>query len=97
MIKETATDTEVLATFPVMSQLRLHIEEEEYLEVVRCLQRSGYRLAFADEEGEVRCVAGFRITEFLAYGKFLYVDDFVTAEDARWRATVNGCSTGSLG
>ena len=83
MIKEATTDAEVLATFPVMSQLRLHLEEEEYLEVVRRLQRSGYRLAFADEEGEVRCVAGFRVTEFLAYGKFLYVDDLVTAEDAR--------------
>jgi GNAT superfamily N-acetyltransferase len=31
----------------------------------------------------VRCVAGFRVPEFLAYGKFLYVDDLVTAEDAR--------------
>ncbi len=28
-------------------------------------------------------MTGFRIVEFLAYGKFLYVDDLVTAEDAR--------------
>lgn len=83
MIKEATTDTEVLATFPVMSQLRLHLKEEEYLEVMRRLQRSGYRVAFADEEGEVRCVAGFRVTEFLAYGRFLYVDDLVTVEDVR--------------
>jgi GNAT superfamily N-acetyltransferase len=26
---------------------------------------------------------GFRIVESLAYGRFLYVDDLVTAEDAR--------------
>jgi hypothetical protein len=49
VIKEATTDAEVLATFPVMSQLRLHLEEEEYLELLRRLQRSGYRLAFADE------------------------------------------------
>ncbi len=83
MIQEAATDAEISETFPVMRQLRPHLEEAEYLEVVRRLQRSGYRLAFAAEDGVVQCVAGFRIVEFLAYGKFLYVDDLVTAEDAR--------------
>ncbi len=83
MIQEAATDAEISETFPVMHQLRPHLEEEQYLEFVRSLQRSGYRLAFAAEDGEVRCVAGFRIVEFLAYGKFLYVDDLVTAENAR--------------
>ena len=83
MIKEAATDAEISATFPVVRQLRLHLREEEYLDVVNRLRRSGYRLAFAAEDGETRCVAGFRIVEFLAYGKFLYVDDLVTAEDAR--------------
>ncbi|CAA9438992.1 MAG: Histone acetyltransferase HPA2 and related acetyltransferases [uncultured Rubrobacteraceae bacterium] len=28
-------------------------------------------------------MTGFRIVEFLAYGRFLYVDDLVTAKDAR--------------
>jgi GNAT superfamily N-acetyltransferase len=83
MIKEAQTDTEVSETFPVMLQLRPHLDEDEYLRTVRRMQRSGYRLAAATESGEVRCVTGYRIVEFLAYGKFLYVDDFVTAEDAR--------------
>jgi GNAT superfamily N-acetyltransferase len=82
VIQEAATDAEISATFPVMRQLRPHLKEAEYLEVVHRLQRSGYRLAFLAEGGEVRCVTGFRIVEFLAYGKFLYVDDLVTAEDA---------------
>jgi GNAT superfamily N-acetyltransferase len=106
VIREAATDAEVSATFPIMQQLRPHLEEEEYLELVNRLRRSGYRLAFAAEDEKVRCVAGFRIVEFLAYGKFLYVDDLVTAEDARseghgkrmlaWLAGVargEGCST----
>jgi GNAT superfamily N-acetyltransferase len=83
VIKEATTEAEVSATFPVMQQLRLHLKEEEYLEVVQRLQHSGYRLAFVAEGSKVRCVAGFRVIEFLAYGKFLYVDDLVTAEDAR--------------
>ena len=83
MIKEVATDAEIPATFPVIRQLRLHLREKEYLEVVHRLRRSGYRLAFAAEEGEAQCGVGFRIVEFLAYGKFLNVDDLVTTEDAR--------------
>jgi GNAT superfamily N-acetyltransferase len=83
VIKEALTDTEISATFPVMRQLRPHLVEDEYLRMIRRMQRVGYRLANTTENGEVRCVAGYRIVEFLAYGKFLYVDDLVTAEDAR--------------
>jgi GNAT superfamily N-acetyltransferase len=83
VIKEALTDAEISATFPVMRQLRSHLAEDEYLRMIRRMQRLGYRLAAATESGEVRCVAGYRIVEFLAYGKFLYVDDLVTAEDAR--------------
>ncbi len=83
MIQEATTEAEISATFPVMHQLRPHLSEDEYLGLVNCMQRSGYRLATATENGEVRCAAGFRIVEFLAWGRFLYVDDFVTTEDAR--------------
>ena len=71
MIKEAATDAEISTTFPVMQQLRSHLKESEYLETVHRLRRSGYRLAFAAGDREVWCVAGFRIIEFLAYGKLL--------------------------
>ena len=77
------SDEEITSTFPVIRQLRTHLDENEYLEKIKRMQRLGYRLAAATEGGEVRCVAGFRIVEFLAHGKFLYVDDLVTAEDAR--------------
>jgi GNAT superfamily N-acetyltransferase len=83
MIKEVLTDAEVSATFPVMRQLRSHLAEDEYLETIRDMRRSGYQLAAAAEDGKVRCVAGYRIVEFLAYGKFLYVDDLVSADDTR--------------
>jgi len=83
VIKEVTTDAEILATFPVMRQLRPHLAEDEYLKTIRRMQCSGYRLAAATGGEKVRCVAGFRLVEFLAYGKFLYVDDLVTAEDTR--------------
>jgi len=83
MIKEAVTDAEISATFPVIRQLRPHLVEDEYLETVKGMQRSGYRLAAVVDGERVLCVAGFRIVEFLAWGRFLYVDDLVTDEDAR--------------
>jgi GNAT superfamily N-acetyltransferase len=77
------SDEEIVSTFPVMRQLRTHLDENEYLKKIKRMQRLGYRLAAAIEGREVRCVAGFRIVDFLAYGRFLYVDDLMTAEDAR--------------
>lgn len=42
---------------------------------------AGYRLAgaFAGGEEDAAAVAGFRVNEFLAWGRHLYVDDLVTA------------------
>jgi GNAT superfamily N-acetyltransferase len=44
---------------------------------------SGYRLAYVEDASRVAAVAGFRILECLAWGKFLYVDDLVTDERLR--------------
>jgi GNAT superfamily N-acetyltransferase len=48
---------------------------------------TGYRLVGSFEEGdrEAAAVAGFRINEFLAWGRHLYVDDLVTAAAHRGR------------
>jgi GNAT superfamily N-acetyltransferase len=48
---------------------------------------AGYRLAgaFEDGEEEAAAVAGFRVNEFLAWGRHLYVDDLVTAAAHRGR------------
>ena len=77
------TDSEVASTFGVVSQLRLHLVEEGYPAMVRRMRTDGYRLVAVMEGEEVRCVAGFRVHELLAYGKVLYVDDLVTDEQAR--------------
>jgi GNAT superfamily N-acetyltransferase len=48
---------------------------------------AGYRLAGAWEPGErdAAAAAGFRLSENLAWGRFLYVDDLVTREKRRGR------------
>jgi GNAT superfamily N-acetyltransferase len=86
-IRIAATDTEIAACWPVMHELRPHVAEAEFLARVRNQEKAGYRLLLAEEEGGVVAVAGFRIGENLAWGRFLYVDDLVTLPAHRSKGT----------
>jgi GNAT superfamily N-acetyltransferase len=77
-IRIATTDTAIVACYPVMRELRPHIAEEQFLPRVRSQESAGYRLAYVQEPNGVVAVAGFRVGENLAWGRFLYVDDLVT-------------------
>ena len=78
------TDADILRCFPVLLQLRPHLNEKEFLPRVRDMRKESYRLAFlADHENTVRSVAGFRTLNMLFSGKTMYVDDLVTDSAAR--------------
>ena len=80
------TDDQIERCFPVMSQLRPHLVEREFLaRVRRQFQQAGYRLAYLEEDGRVKAVAGFRIGEMLFSGLQMYVDDLVTDSAERSR------------
>ena len=84
MIKKVLSDGDIKMTFPVMSQLRTHLGEQEYVDRVKRQQGTyRYELAALFDDGAVRCVAGYRISECLSWGKFLYVDDLVSDQNAR--------------
>jgi len=72
------TDEQINACFPVLSQLRPEISETDFLSVVRSQMSSGYQLLYLCIDYQVLSVAGFRISENLAWGKHLYVDDLVS-------------------
>ena len=77
------SDLEIQSCFPVMQELRPHLQPDEFLRrVTRQADMAGYQLAYV-ADGEVKAVAGFRISECLAWGRFLYVDDLVSKSDAR--------------
>ncbi len=77
------TDTEITACYPVMRELRPHIAAEDFLYRVRSQQGAGYRLVCMQGSTGVVAVAGFRVVENLAWGRFLYVDDLVTLPEQR--------------
>ncbi|MEN6587658.1 MAG: GNAT family N-acetyltransferase [Sulfuricella sp.] len=77
-IRIATTDVEIADCFPVMRELRPNVEENQFLSRIRNQMNSGYRLAFVQDADGVVAVAGFRVGENLAWGRFLYVDDLVT-------------------
>ena len=77
-IQCAGSDWQIQRCFPVLAELRTHLIANEFIERVRRQQKEGYQLAFVEDEGAVKAVAGFRISEYLCWGKILYVDDLVT-------------------
>ncbi len=86
-IRLATTDADIASALAVMRELRPHLKEDEaaFVATIRRQQRSGYHLALLESAGEVEALAGFRIGENLAWGRFLYVDDLVTRATRRSR------------
>jgi GNAT superfamily N-acetyltransferase len=78
-IRVAETDTEIAACFPVMHELRPHLSESEFVPRIRAQQKAGYRLLYLVGEAGVVAVAGIRLGENLAWGRFLYIDDLVVS------------------
>lgn len=84
------TDAQVEACYPAMRELRPHIDAQQFVGIVRDMQRDGYMLAALIDDGRVTAVAGFRIKRTLFCDKFLYVDDLATlsTEQSKGRGKV---------
>jgi GNAT superfamily N-acetyltransferase len=74
---------DILRCFPVMAELRPHLAEAEFVARVERQQKNGYKLAFLTDKKTIKAAAGYRYSESLSWGKFMYVDDLVTAEKFR--------------
>jgi GNAT superfamily N-acetyltransferase len=84
-IRLAETDAEIERCFPAISVLRPHLRHEEFVSRVHTQQQQGYRLLYLGDLSQVPSVAGFRILEYLAWGKVLYIDDLSTIPDERGR------------
>jgi GNAT superfamily N-acetyltransferase len=86
VIAHAETAASLLRCYPIMSQLRPHIREDEFVERVSRLQTQGYKLAYLEADSQIRALAGYRFMELLAWGPFCYVDDLVTDAASRSQA-----------
>ena len=73
--------------FTAMAELRRLADVASFLERVAAQRREGYRLvgSFEDGDEDAAGVAGFRLGNFLAWGRVNYVDDLSTRAKYRGR------------
>lgn len=76
-------EQQILDCYSVMAELRPHIQPDQFLPKVRRLTEiAGFQLAYL-EEGEIKAVAGFRVSEWLAGGRYLEIEDLVAKSGER--------------
>jgi GNAT superfamily N-acetyltransferase len=82
IIKLATSVVEIEQCFPVMSQLRSHLDADDFVQQVQIQMTSGYQLAYIHDQ-QIVGVAGFNIANNLAWGKYLYVTDLVVDHRVR--------------
>lgn len=83
-VYEAQLDAQIAACFDVMHQLRPMLRRDAFVaRVTEQRADGGYRLVCLETAGAIVCVAGYRTLRNLAWGRFLYVDDFVTDHACR--------------
>jgi ribosomal protein S18 acetylase RimI-like enzyme len=83
--RQLQTDQEIRDAFPLMASLRDRIRRETFVAEIRRQQVQGYELIGAFEGSRLVALAGVRRSHTLSRGEHLFVDDLVTAPDARGR------------
>ncbi len=82
-ITEAESEAGVRALWPVLRELRPHLDEDAFAAAAAAQREEGYRLIAAWRGDAPLGAAGFRVQHMLAHGRFLYVDDLVTRESVR--------------
>lgn len=83
---DSADAAALRALWPVVAQLRPHLDEDGFVARVQRMAAEGYRVAaLYDAAGAPRAYAGWRVLEMLHAGRHVYVDDLVTDATVRSR------------
>lgn len=83
MIQELQSQEEWREAFPIMRELRTHLNEQQYLDLLRSMAQEGYRLFGLRDGGRIVSLAGIGVLTNLYYGRYVWVYDLVTVSDAR--------------
>nr|WP_179115748.1 GNAT family N-acetyltransferase [Bacillus sonorensis] len=82
--KEIQSETERKEVYPVMKQLRPHLDESAFLELVETLQKTeNYKLLALYSNDVPVSLAGFSKRVTLNQGAHVWVEDLVTCEKHR--------------
>lgn len=83
-IRELQSKNEILEAFPVMKELRTHLDANTYLDLVLEAQaKDQYKMLALYDAEKVVAVIGFKPMITLYYGRFIWVCDLVTDKNKR--------------
>ncbi len=84
LVKELTSEDDWIAAFPIMQQLRTHLDEAAYLSLVKeAREKDSYRLFALYDNHEIVALTGFKPMITLYYGRFIWVCDLVTDQSKR--------------
>jgi len=82
--RHAETEDDLIACHPVMHELRPMLQTPQaFLERARVQSLQGWRLLAEWQGAAPVALAGYRIMDNLVHGRFVYVDDLVTAGAVR--------------
>ena len=84
-ISELQSENQLREAFPVMRELRTHLDEEHYIELLRVMMQRGYRLLALRDGGRIVALAGIEVCTNLYNDRHVWVFDLVTTAEARSR------------
>ena len=87
-IHAITTEAQLRAVWPIVQQLRAHLDEHSFVAQALRQLDEGFHASALYVDGTPRAFAGWRVMEFLAIGKHMYIDDLVT--DATTRSQGHG-------
>lgn len=82
-IREITTESDRRELFPLVTELRDHLDFEMYLDLFEVMREEGYRLFARYAGDEAVAAAGMKIATNFYLGRHIYVYDLVTAEGER--------------
>lgn len=78
-VKELKSHDDIIKAFPVMKQLRTHLTEDSYVDLVKDAQENDrYKILALSDKDDIVAVIGFKPMITLYYGRFVWVCDLVT-------------------
>lgn len=83
MIKELIQEKEWLEAFPVLQELRTHLNKSTYLDFLYKMREEGYKLFALYDNEQVVAVTGIAIRTNFYYEKHLFIYDLVTQSSQR--------------
>ncbi|SMQ81044.1 Acetyltransferase (GNAT) family protein [Bacillus sp. OV166] len=84
LIKELRNEQEWKEAYPMMKQLRTHLDEQQFLQLVQeATQKENYKIAALYDNEIMVAVTGFMPMITLYNGRFIWVCDLVTDSDSR--------------